>query len=211
MLEEYIKYLDEKFEKEKLKDGTTIYKNSAGEAIIEIYRKLNINEIVKLEKELNLMSTTYKRGEQTFPEWYIKFFLEANGLNVYFSAFSLYGKQTINRTNTQLHSPFELRDVNGMRPKRIENNLFGIGNFSYNATHIYADELGKIYIYENFHDLYLHGTNRALLGAKVKLIVEYNSLSEFLITETERLDQLYQVKPWQRTRRIIETVPSIKK
>lgn len=137
-----------------------------------IYPCLSEQDIAELEAQL----------ETTIPFEY-SYFLQniSNGMNVLVDELCLFGKRT-NYTRTLMdvtRQPFSLRDALEERPRNATPDMFFIGGYSWDGSKLYIDKRDNRVYYCLRYD-----------STPLK---SWNSLSEMILSEIERLYALFSI------------------
>ena len=162
------KHLGEK----QLKNGTLLIGKAphiAPEAYLHsIFKPLTENEIIETEKIL----------KQTIPDDYKEFLRISNGLHIFNTTLSLYGRRTNNSRSIEDIQPFDL-DIPNIyeKPKNADKNIFIIGSYDWDGSYLYVDK----------NDNSVHLCERE----NAKSLYKWNNFAEMLLSETNRLIKLF--------------------
>lgn len=162
-------YLGEKL----LHDGTQLIGKAlhiAPQAWLHcIYPPLNSDDIAVLEKELN----------QQIPDVYKQFLRISNGLSVFNTTLSLFGRRcNYRRSADDVWQPFDIVRSNTIeKPKNASENIFIIGCYDWDGSYLYIDA--------NDSSIHLCETD------DVKSLYEWKSFEDMLYSEVNRLTNLF--------------------
>ena len=155
-----------------LKNGTLLIGKSphiAPEAYLHsIYKSLTENEIIETEKIL----------KQTIPEDYKEFLCVSNGLNIFNTTLSLYGRRTNYSRAIEDIQPFDLDISNNYeKPLNADQNMFIIGSYDWDGSYLYIDK--------NDNTVHL------CTGENAESLFQWKNFAEMLLSETNRLIKLF--------------------
>lgn len=133
--------------KEELPNGTLLIGKAPHIApmawLHSIYAPLKLTEIEQLEEDC----------KHTISDDYKDFLLTTNGLAVFNTTFSLYGKRDNYIRNVEnAWQPFDIVTPNTFeRPKNAKHNFIIIGSYSYDGSKLYIDNVsGKVYLCDRY-------------------------------------------------------------
>lgn len=209
-MKKFIEFCEQHFTKKVLEDGTVcfyddVYVEKLRHEInpfVMIYKGIDEIKIDKLEEDIAERVKRHTGGNIIFSKNYKNFLRTMNGVAIGHNSMSLYGFQTIDRSNFKLQSPYSLKDVNGIRSPCINGSLVGIGSYSYNNSDIYIDMVsGNIVCYNgDYHEMELTWTKKdreKYKAIEVPIIGKWKNIEELLLKETERLWNLFKQSPWE--------------
>jgi hypothetical protein len=160
------KYLGEK----QLENGTLLIAKAphiAPQAWLHcIFAPINANDVNILEGELN----------QKIPDIYKEFLEMSNGLSVFNTTFSLFGKRSnYKRSIDNVWQPFDLILSNTVeKPYNADDNVFIIGCYDWDGSYLYIDkktssvhlckndDITPLYKWKNFEDMLYSEINRLI-------------------------------------------------
>ena len=130
-----------------------------------IYKSLTETEIIETEKIL----------KQTIPDDYREFLTVSNGLNIFNTTLSLYGRRTNYSRSMDEIQPFDLEIPNSYeKPPNADKNIFIVGSYDWDGSYLYIDKndhtvhlcrrenAGSLFQWKNFADMLLSETNRLI-------------------------------------------------
>jgi len=155
-----------------LKNGTLLIGKAphiAPEAYLHsIYKSLTETEIIETEKIL----------KQTIPEDYKEFLCVSNGLNIFNTTLSLYGRRTNYSRSIEDIQPFDLDISNNYeKPLNADQNMFIIGSYDWDGSYLYIDK--------NDNTVHL------CTGENAESLFQWKNFAEMLLSETNRLIKLF--------------------
>lgn len=136
------------------------------------HRYVTIRETVELEV---LLGTT-------IPIEYRHFLQNiSNGTNILVDELCLFGKRKnyIRNSMDATRQPFNLKDAIDEKPRNATSNMFFIGGYSWDGSKLYIDNKSNRVYYCQRYDC--------------TPLKSWNSLSEMIISETERLYSLFDI------------------
>lgn len=156
--------------KSVLEDGTTLIGKAPHIApqawLHSIYPGLSNKEIDDLQDDCN----------HIIPDSYRKFLLTTNGLGVFNTTLSLYGKRKNHiRTVANVWQPFDIVTPNTIeRPKNARHDILIIGSYSYDGSKLYIDNITQqVHLCERYDaaSLYVWESFEAMLSSEVKRLM----------------------------------------
>ena len=130
---------------------------------------LNEKEIIELELEIKI----------PIPSEFRKFLKLTNGLNIFVSAFCIYGKRNNYIRNIENSwQPFDIVTPNTFeRPKNAKRSNLFVGTYSWDGSGVYIDvETGKVHYHKRFD---------------ATSLLEWDNFGEMLSSEIERIIALF--------------------
>lgn len=117
----------------------------------------------------------------------------SNGTNILVDELCLFGKRKnyIRNSMDATRQPFNLKDAIDEKPRNATSNMFFIGGYSWDGSKLYIDNKSNRVYYCQRYDC--------------TPLKSWNSLSEMIISETERLYSLFDING----KRIKEDEPTI--
>jgi hypothetical protein len=159
--------------KEQLKDGTLLIGKAPHIAPLAwlhcIYSPLKNTDISDLEMELN----------QEIPNIYKEFLLISNGLSVFNTTLSLFGKRgNYKRSVDNVWQPFDIILPNTIeKPRNANNDIFIIGCYDWDGSYLYIDKKdSSIHLCE---------------VDNVRSLFEWGNFEDMLYSEINRLTKLF--------------------
>jgi hypothetical protein len=162
------KHLGEKL----LENGTLLIGKAphiAPEAYLHsIFKPLTAREIIETEQIL----------KQTIPDDYKEFLCVSNGLHIFNTTLSLYGRRTNYSRSIENRQPFDL-DIPNIyeRPQNADKSIFIIGFYDWDGSYLYVDK--------NDNSVHLCQRENAIS------LYKWNNFAEMLLSETNRLIKLF--------------------